>query len=107
MPAVTRTHPGLTTLLGDKAYRGKPLQAFAKTFGVRIDAASPALPKGATFPPMPLRWKVARFFAWFTKWRRVAKNFCFSLQGFTREVHWVLLGVSLRNKSLHYTQMTT
>lgn len=103
LPAVTRTHPSLTTLLGDKAYRGKPLQAFAQTFGVCIDASSPALPKGTIFQPMPLRWKVERFFAWFAKWRRVAKNFCFSLQGFTREVNWVLLGVSLRNKSLQYT----
>jgi transposase len=45
---------------------------------------------------MPLRWRVERFFAWLCKWRRIAKNWCFSPLGFALDVRWCVFGLSLR-----------
>lgn len=96
LPLARHRFPSLKLVLGDRAYRQRPLTEFASEFGIVIDGASPALPKGQIFKPMPLRWKVEQFFAWLSKWRRIAKNWCYSLKGFCRDVEWSLLGLSLR-----------
>jgi transposase len=77
-------------------YRQRPLAALAAAHGIYLDADSPALPRGVIFKPVPLRWKVEQFFAWFSQWRRAAKNGCYSLEGFVRDVDGSMLGLSLR-----------
>lgn len=96
LPAAKEHFPRLRLVLGDKAYRQEPLQEFAAQLGIELDGDSPPLPKGTIFKPMPLRWRVERYFAWFAKWRRVAKNWCYSLDGFALDVYWCLFGLALR-----------
>lgn len=96
IPEAKRRHPALRLVLGDKAYRQRPLRDEMAALSVSIDGDSPPLPKGTIFRPMPMRWSIEQFFAWFCKSRRIAKNWCFSLAGFTADVAWVLLGVTLR-----------
>jgi transposase len=88
--------PSLKLVLGDKAYRQRPLQAEMCALGVEINGDSPPLPKGTTFKPMPMRWRIEQFFAWLCKWRRIAKNWCFSHAGFTTDLSWALPGICLR-----------
>lgn len=96
IPEAKRTHSSLRLVLGDKAYRQRPLQAEMAALGVLVDGDSPPLPKGTSFRPMPLRWRIEQFFAWLCKWRRIAKNWCFSYEGFALDVGWTLFGLSLR-----------
>ena len=88
------------TVLGDKAYHQAPLQQFAKAFGIEIDGRSPPLRDGAIFKPMPPRWRVEQLFSWLAKWCRPAKNWCYSADGFARDVAWsifsLMLGRSIR-----------
>ena len=91
-----RRHLSLRVVLGDKAYRQRPLQAEMAALSVLLDGDSPPLPKGTTFRPMPMRWRIEQFFAWLCKWRRVAKNWCFTLAGFSTDVAWAVFGLSLR-----------
>lgn len=96
LPAAKERFPKLGRVLGDKAYRQAPLRAFAAELGIELDGDSPPLPKGSIFKPMPLRWRIERYFAWLVKWRRVAKNWCFSLAGFALDVWWSVFGLALR-----------
>jgi putative transposase len=96
IPRAKQQHPSLCRVLGDKAYRQRPLQAEMRELGVDLDGDSPPLPKGTTFRPMPMRWRIEQFFAWFCRWRRVAKNWCFSAAGFAADVAWTLFAVLLR-----------
>ena len=95
VPAAKEHFPNLKLVLGDKAYRQKPLAAMGEELGVEINGDSPPLPKGTTFVPMPLRWRVERFFSWLAKWRRVAKNWCYSLDGFLLDMKWAVFGLAL------------
>lgn len=96
LPAVHEHYPKVKKVLGDKAYRGAPIVAFAEEYGIELDGDSPALPKGTIFKPMPLRWRVEQFFAWLCKWRRIAKNWCYSSEGFAMDVYWAVFGLTLR-----------
>lgn len=99
IPDAKRQHPSLELVLGDKAYRQRPLQEEMATLGVVVDGDSPPLPKGTTFSPMPMRWRIEQFFAWLCKWRRIAKNWCFSYEGFAMDMGWTLFGLILRRLS--------
>lgn len=101
IPALKYRHPSIVRILGDKAYKQKPLVSEMEQLGVFIDGSSPSLPKGCIFKPLPLRWKVEQFFAWLSKWRRIAKNWCFTINGFTTDVAWSLLGLQLRRAISH------
>ena len=96
IPAARAAYPHLRLVLGDKAYRQQPLAAFAAEHGVELDGSSPALPKGQNFSPMPLRWKVERFFSWLARWRRLAKNWSFTPAGFAMDLRWALFGLQLK-----------
>ena len=96
LPQIATEHPTVKLILGDKAYRQRPLQQFAADLGIAIDGDSPPLRSGQIFSPMPLRWRVERFFSWVMKWRRVARNWCYSTAGFARDVAWSLFGLTLR-----------
>lgn len=98
IPVAKKQHPSLTHVLGDKAYRQKPLYADILQVGVVLDGDSPPLPKGVIFVPMPLRWRVEQFFSWLVKWRRVAKNWCFTQYGFSLDVAWSLCGLVLTRR---------
>ena len=98
IPSAKRRFPTLTTVLGDKAYAGRPLHEEMRMLGVHMDAASPALPKGVIFSPMPLRWRIEQFFSRLVKWRRVSKDWAKSPAGFASDVAWCLLGVALRRR---------
>lgn len=100
VPAAKRRQPSLAVLLGDRAYRQRPLAEYLAQHGITVDASSPPLPKGTIFKPFPTRWRVEQFFAWFSKWRRVAKNWCFTHAGFETDVGWVLFAISLRRAAL-------
>ena len=99
LPAAKQRFKALRLVLGDKAYRQAPLVQFAAELGIELDGDSPPLPKGTIFKPMPLRWRVERYFAWLVKWRRIAKNWCFSLAGFTLDVIWSMFGLALRQSA--------
>jgi hypothetical protein len=99
IPEAKLRFSSLRLVLGDKAYRQRPLQEELAAAGVELDGDSPPLPKGTIFQPMPTRWRVEQFFAWLCKWRRIAKNWGFSLKGFTADVSWVLFGLYLRRSS--------
>lgn len=96
IPAAKQRHPTLRLVLGDKAYRQRPLRDDMAELGVTVDGDSPLLPRGTIFQPMPMRWRIEQFFAWLFKWRRIAKNWCFTLAGFCADVGWSMLGLSLR-----------
>ena len=96
LPRIKRIFPSITTVLGDGAYRQEPLREFAAGLGIHINADSPPLPKGKIFVPQPLRWRVERFFSWLFKWRRVAKNWCYSIWGFATDVSWAIFGLTLK-----------
>lgn len=96
LPSAKEHFPKLRTVLGDKAYRQRPLAEFAAELGIELDGDSPPLPQGVIFKPMPLRWRIERYFAWLVKWRRVAKNWCYSLGGFALDVWWSIFGLTLR-----------
>lgn len=96
IPRAKLRYPSISKVLGDKAYRQRPLQAQMHDLGVEVDGDSPPLPKGCIFVPMPLRWRIEQFFSWLCKWRRIAKNWCFSLKGFSTDLDWTMLGVSLQ-----------
>jgi hypothetical protein len=81
IPGAKLRFPSLRLVLGDNAYRQRPLQEEMAAAGVALEGDSPPLPKGTIFRPMPTRWRVEQFFAWLCKWRRIAKNRCFSFQG--------------------------
>jgi transposase len=100
IPKAKLRFPSLRLVLGDKSYRQRPLQEEMAAAGVTLDGDSPPLPKGAIFRPMPTRWRVEQFFAWLCKWRRLAKNWCFSFQGFSDDAGWVLFGLALRRGAL-------
>lgn len=93
---VCEHYPSVTRLLGDKAYDKDMLKEVVSSLNVALDATSPALPKGVTFQPMPLRWRIEQFFGWLSRWRRLAKNWCYSIQCFEAEFHWCLLGLNFR-----------
>ncbi len=100
LPQLVRNFPTVTTVLGDKAYAQAPLQQSAKEcFGIQIDGRSPPLRIGTIFTPMPLRWRVERFFSWLAKWRRIAKNWCYSAEGFAHDVAWSIFGLMLRRSA--------
>ena len=96
LPLAKDNFPALTLVLGDKAYRQRPLSEFAAELDIKVDGDSPPLPKGTTFKPMPMRWRVERFFSWLAKWRRIARNWCYSVAGFETDVLWSILGLNLR-----------
>ena len=96
LPHLARAFPTVRCILGDKAYAQQPLQAYAAKFGVTIDGRSPPLRRGTIFSPMPLRWRVERFFSWVCKWRRIAKNWCHSIWGYAHDVVWALFGLMLK-----------
>jgi putative transposase len=96
IPGAKLRHPTLHRVLGDKAYRQRPLQSEMAALSIVLDGDSPPLPKGTIFKPMPMRWRIEQFFAWLCKWRRISKNWCFSLKGFTADVEWALFGLTLR-----------
>lgn len=83
LPAISEHYPKVKKIMGDKAYRGAPIVAFAAEHGIELNGDSPALPKGTIFKPMPMRW-------------RVAKNWCYSSVGFAEDVYWSVLGLTLR-----------
>lgn len=89
-------YPTLQRLLADKAYRGSATATAALACNIAIDVSSPPLKPPKNFAPQPLRWKVETFFAWLFRWRRLAKNWCTTAEGFLREVQWVLLALALR-----------
>lgn len=94
--AVKDAHPNITSVLGDKAYGGAPLDALAQQLGLAIDASSPALPKGRTFDPMPVRWRIEQFFSWLVKWRRIARVWAYGITGFAMDLMWSAFGLQLR-----------
>jgi len=96
LPAVKAAHPNITAVLGDRAYSGQPLAQLAGELGLSIDASSPALPKGITFEPMPVRWRIEQFFSWLVKWRRIARVWAYGISGFARDVMWSAFGLQLR-----------
>jgi transposase len=96
LPAAKLRFPSLRLVLGDKAYRQRPLQVERQALGLLLDADSPPLPKGVIFRPLPMRWRIEQFFAWLCKWRRIAKNWCFTVAGFSIDVQWALFAMSLR-----------
>lgn len=96
LPAVKAAHPNITAVLGDKAYGGKPLAQLGTELGLTIDASSPALPKGVTFEPMPVRWRIEQFFSWLVKWRRIARVWAYGMVGFAMDVMWSAFGLQLR-----------
>jgi transposase len=63
LPDAKRRHPTLHLVLGDKAYRQRPLQGEIAAIGMTLDGDSPPLPKGTIFRPMPMRWRIEQFFA--------------------------------------------
>jgi transposase len=92
IPRAKACFPSLRLVLGDKAYRQRPLQAEMAALGVLLDGDSPPMPHGVSFQPMPMRWRIEQFFAWLCK----CKNWCFTLDGFEQDVNWVLLGIGVR-----------
>jgi transposase len=96
LPGIKERVPTITTILGDGAYRQGPLREFAANLGIHINADSPPLPDGKIFVPQPLRWRVERFFSWLFKWRRVAKNWCYSIWGYATDVSWAILGLAMK-----------
>ncbi|MDO8414857.1 MAG: transposase [Agitococcus sp.] len=80
----------------DKAYRGAGLVAEMADIGVELNGDSPPLPDGTIFVPMPVRWRIERFFSWFAKWRRIAKNWCYTHLGFAWDVRWSMFGLTLK-----------
>jgi hypothetical protein len=93
---VKEAHPNITCILGDKAYSGEPLETLAERLGLFLDASSPALPKGKTFDPMPIRWRIEQFFSWLVKWRRIARVWAYGIRGFAMDVMWSAFGLQLR-----------
>ncbi len=53
IPAAKRHYATLKLVLGDKAYRQRPLASEIAVLGVQLDGDSPPLPKGKIFHPMP------------------------------------------------------
>jgi len=96
LPAAKEHFPKLCKVLGDKAYRGSPVVTFAAELGIELDGDSPPLPKGIIFKPMPMRWRIEQFFAWISKWRRIAKMWCYSAAGYAVDVYWSVFGFSLK-----------
>jgi transposase len=96
LPAAKEHFPKLRKVLGDKAYRGAPIVTFAAELGIELDGDSPPLPKGTIFVPMPMRWRIEQFFAWLSKWRRIAKSWCYSDVGYAVDVYWAMFGLTLR-----------
>lgn len=65
--------PGMKKMIGDQAYRGRPLQAAAAAVGVEMEVVEPK-ERLTKFVPIKHRWKVERTFAWLGRNRRLSKD---------------------------------
>ena len=64
----------LRKILSDRGYRGDVARDFEKDFGVEIEVSN--TPNGIMgFLPRPLRWVLARTFAWLDSCRRLDRNY--------------------------------
>ena len=68
-----RKEPDLKVVLGDKAYRGGPIQRAAAAAGVRFEVGDKK-ERSSKFVPVPHRWKVERALAWHGRNRRLSKD---------------------------------
>jgi putative transposase len=94
--ATVAQFPSIKKFLADGTYDKPTLHAVAAELGVVVDATSPPLPQGCNFNPIPLRWRVEQFFSWLAKWRRIAKNWCYSSAGFDQDLQWSVFGLTIR-----------
>ena len=68
-----RREPKIKTMIGDQAYRGRPLQCTAAAVGVRMEVVEPK-ERLSKFVPVKHRWKVERTLAWHGRNRRLSKD---------------------------------
>lgn len=99
LPHLKAFAPSVALVLGDKAYRGEPLQQLAQRLGVALDASSPPLPADVRFEPQPLRWRIEQFFSWLVKWRRLARVWAYGLAGYALDLAWAAFGLQLRRSA--------
>lgn len=87
--------PELEVVIGDKAYKGKPLQARAQKSGVRVEVVDQKTSR-PQFVPIKHRWKVERSIAWHGRNRRLSRDYERRIESSASVVAIASIGILLR-----------
>lgn len=87
--------PELDLVIGDKAYKGKPLQAAASQRGVRFEVVDQKTSR-KTFVPIKHRWKVERSIAWHGRHRRLSRDYERTVESSEGVMNIASIGILLR-----------
>lgn len=101
IPEFAAKYPCVKLLLADKALSSEKMATAAARVDIVLDVSSPPLKPPGNFSPQPTRWKIEQYFSWLFRWRRLAKNWCSTAEGFLRDVRWAMLGIALQRFTKH------
>ena len=87
--------PDLAIVIGDKGYRGEPLQQKARAIGVHFEAVGGDQTPGK-FVPVKQRWKVERAFGWAGRNRRLSRDYERTIESSESIMTIASIGILLR-----------